>query len=376
MTIESQPTSTLRILYLSLDAHLRGPIPKVDPILIESLRTLGCQITKGTWGRHTDNESILQKIFGRLKDIWFAFWTLLKMRSDVLYVATTLDRSALLRDIPLLLAVYLLPAKKVLMEHGSHTLPLTTPGPSLYKVWSRLLIRMADAILLLSTEEMEIWKSFEPSGNYYRVDNPFVSDANLKSEDVPDNLGEPGSKPTLLYAGRLIESKGILDLLDAMAIILDELDCRLLIAGDGAKREEIEARIDKLNLRKSVSLLGYLNSEDLASIYRLGSIFILPTYFGEGFPTAILEAMSYGLPIITTSIRGSRDHLREGVHALFVQPRDPPGIAREVIRLACNPSLRTTMSINNRVKVQDFAPEQIAPKYLEIFSKVMRRAVV
>jgi glycosyltransferase involved in cell wall biosynthesis len=374
MTIKNHASPPLRVLYLSLGAHLRGPIPKIDPLLIKGLSALGCQITKGTWGRHADNEGILQKVFGRLKDIWFAFWTLLKMRSEVLYVATTLDRRALLRDIPLLLAVYLLPVKKVLIEHGSDTLPLTTRGPSLYKIWTRLLVRMTDAILLLSTEEMEIWKTFEPRGNYYRVDNPFVADAKRRANIVPDTLAEPNSKLTLLYAGRLIQSKGIFDVLDAMTIIVDQLDCHLLIAGDGENRDEIGSRIDRLNLRRCVTLLGYLNSADLANVYRSGSIFILPTYFGEGFPFAILEAMSYGLPVITTSIRGSRDHLQEGVHALFVQPQDPPGIAREVIRLARNPSLRTMMSMNNRGKVQDFAPEQIAPKYLEIFSKVTGRA--
>src|SRR6185503_14342212 len=98
MTREYRKTKSLSILYLSLEAHLRGPIPKIDPILIESLNALGCQITKGTWGRHADNEGILQKIFSRLKDIWCAFWTLIKMRPDILYVATTLDQRALFRD--------------------------------------------------------------------------------------------------------------------------------------------------------------------------------------------------------------------------------------------------------------------------------------
>jgi len=179
-------------------------------------------------------------------------------------------------------------------------------------------------------------------------------------------------RPTLLFAGRLIQAKGIFDLLDAMPIILRQVDCHLLIAGEGEEKEEIKSRIEKANLKQYISLLGYVDSDHLSDIYRSTSVFILPTYFGEGFPTVISEAMSFGLPIVTTPLRGSRDHLHDEVNTLFVPPRNPDAIANAVIRLLKDPKLCEEMGRANLAKVQEFKPENVAPKYLELFSELLR----
>jgi phenylacetate-CoA ligase len=157
-----------------------------------------------------------------------------------------------------------------------------------------------------------------------------------------------------------------------MPIILGQVDCDLLIVGAGEENKNIQDYIKRTNLGHSVSLLGYLDSDHLADVYMSSSVFILPTYFGEGFPTVIAEAMSFGLPIVTTALRGVRDHLQDGLNALFVQPRDPPGIANAVIQLLRNPGLHFDMHQANLTKVQDFRPERVAPKYAEIFSELLQ----
>jgi glycosyltransferase involved in cell wall biosynthesis len=363
-----------KILYLSLNPNLNGPLPKIDPLLISALNSLGFQITKGTWGRHSEGENGFQKLIGRVADVGKAFMTLARTPYDILYVATTLDEKALSRDVPLLLAVYWFPVKKILIEHGSKIIPLSLPGNSMYKFMTRLVVRLTDAILLLSTEEMKAWTDFEPGGHYYRVDNPFIPAIARKSGSVTNTIQKTDSYPTLLFAGRLIRPKGIFDLLDSMPLILKQIDCRLLIAGDGEEKEEIKRCIAKANLQQRVSLLGYLDSEHLADIYRSTSIFILPTYCGEGFPTVISEAMSFGLPIVTTDIRGTTDHLQNEVNTLFIPPRDPEAIASAVVRLLRDQKLCEEMGRANLAKVQEFTPENVVPKYFEIFSELIGTA--
>ncbi len=168
----------MKILFLTLNQNLKGPLPKLTPLLIEAFENLGCQVTRSTWGRHSENENILQKIFGRLDDVIKALVELARHKPEILYVATTLDEYALARDIPLLLAAFWSPAKKVMMMHGSKIDPLDEPGRSFYKFLTRLLIRLSDAILLLSNDELDGWKDFEPKGRYYQVDNPFHSKRN------------------------------------------------------------------------------------------------------------------------------------------------------------------------------------------------------
>lgn len=361
----------IKILFLTLNSGLQGPLPKHNPLLIAAFENLGCRVTRRTWGRHSENENLFEKIFGRLEDIGKALVELDRMKPDIMYVATTLDEPALVRDILLLLATCWSPVKKVLKMHGSKTDPLIEPGHSFYKLLTRILIRFSDAVLLLSTDEIQKWTSFDPKGRFYQVDNPFLPARGLKPDSQTNKLITTDTRPIILFVGRLIKEKGIFELLRAMEIILNEIDCRLLIVGDGKEKFELTRRIESRNLVSSVSLLGYLDSNELDEIYRNSTIFILPSY-REGFPTTIIEAMNYGLPIVTTPVGGIPDHLLEGINALFIRPKDPDMIANAVIRLIKDPKLCEEMGSANNVKVQEFRPEKVAPKYVEIFSAIIQ----
>ena len=94
--------------------------------------------------------------------------------------------------------------------------------------------------------------------------------------------------------------------------------------------------------------------------------FVLPTYFAEGFPLSVMEAMGHGLPIITTPIRGCADYLSDGENALFVPARDPAALARAVERLLGDDALRARMSAANLARVADFAPARVMPHYADI----------
>lgn len=363
----------MKILFLTLNPGLQGPLPKHNPLLIAALEKLGCKTERITWGRHSEDESIIEKIFGRLEDIGKAITKLAKTKPDIMYVATTLDERALVRDVFLLLAARWSRAAKVLKMHGSKTTLLTESGHYIYKYMTKLLIRLSDAILLLSNDELLIWRHFEPRGKYYRVDNPFVP---LNAAEVDTKLHDADCRsvnPKLLFVGRLIKAKGIFDLLHALPIVLQHVDCHLLIAGDGEEIEEIRRWIQEARLENSVTLLGYVKAELLSDCYRSSSVFVLPTYFGEGFPTAITEAMSFGLPIITTPIRGARDHLQDGINGLFVQPRSPDTVAQAVLRLLRNPELCLKMGHENLTRVREFAPENVAPRYNQIFGEILEK---
>jgi glycosyltransferase involved in cell wall biosynthesis len=84
--------------------------------------------------------------------------------------------------------------------------------------------------------------------------------------------------------------------------------------------------------------------------------------------------MAAGLPIVTTPTRGISDHLVDGVHALFVPPRDPRALADAIERLLRDSALRKRMSGANRAKVRDFAPEKVAGQYLRALEEIVRDA--
>jgi glycosyltransferase involved in cell wall biosynthesis len=107
-------------------------------------------------------------------------------------------------------------------------------------------------------------------------------------------------------------------------------------------------------------------------LYRSADVFVLPSY-SEGLPTVLLEAMSYGLPIVTTRIRGAADHLAEGENALFVSVRSAEALAGALERLLDDTALRAKMRENNLLKAQDFMPAKVVQAYVEAFADVTGR---
>lgn len=362
----------MRILMLVQDPKIKGPLPKHTPLLVEALRSLECEVITSPWGRHSDYESLVTKMVGRARDIIRARKTLREKPFDVLVVKTAHDWRTLLRDLPLLLVTRRLCPVIVLQFHGSFSDQLVAPGFSLFKIASTWLIRLSDAALLLSLEERNQWQQFYPDGNFFVVANPYLPNADLQLRTSTLSWALPHNKPILVFVGTLKRAKGILDLLRAMPIILERNECHLLVAGDGSLARQVQELIARLELTDHVTLTGYLREEQLAEAYQIAHTLILPTYWAEGFPTVITEAMDAGLPIITTRIRGAADYLKHGINGLFIPPRDPTAIANAVELLLSDPPLCAKMAQINQEKVKDFTPEIVGRQYLNVIEEIFR----
>ena len=362
---------TMHILMLVPHPNIQGPIAKIVSHLIATLNTLGCEIVTEPWGRHNDHESLADKVIGRAQDIIRIRNTLAHQRFDMMLVETAHDWATLARDIPLLLATRSTVSTIILQLHGSQPEMLIGDGHWVFKRLSAWQLRMSNAYLLLSTDEVNKWCQFYPDGKYYLVFNPYTSPEDLSIMRLPAMESIP-EVPIILFVGRVITAKGIFELVDALILVLKEMRCHLIIAGDGEQMSELRAKIEQVKLREHVSLLGFKDSSSLKRIYSEASIFVLPTW-SEGFPTVIVEAMDAGLPIVTTYIRGAADHLVPEVNALFIPPHDPASLAAALLRLLKDPELCEKMGAANREKVKDFSPENAGKLYLEVLVDVLKR---
>jgi glycosyltransferase involved in cell wall biosynthesis len=337
------------------------------PLMIDEMRRLGCDVDTAPWSHRKERETLLGKILSRSRDVWLIRRRLRRQRFDLMLVTTTHDWLALLRDIPLLALTRGYCRARVLHLHGSMSGSLVGPGHYLLKSCSRWLTRRCDAILVLSQEERDQWLRFNPKVRCEVVINPFVPPAPTQRR----SWDGAGGRPVLLFVGRLIPEKGIFDLLDAINALSHTCDCFLRVAGLGSHEQAIRERVHELGLSESVELLGYVEEDTLARLYASSDVFVLPTYFGEGFPTVIAEAMSYGLPIVTTPVRGAADLLSEGEHVLFVPPRRPRELADALRRLLENPAMRAEMGERNREAVKAFAPSLVVPRYVDIMRSLV-----
>lgn len=354
----------MRLAMLAPRATVRGPLPKHTPLLVDALRRLDCEVELLPWGRHAEHERLPAKLWGRALDVRSARREITRRGFPLVVVKTAHDWLTLSRDLVLLNA---LPRSVVivLQFHGSQSPRLVSPGSRAFKRATAALLSRADGVLVLSREEQAEWKAFRPELRVLVVRN--VRPVPLR-EESGSNCDH--GLPIVLSVARLIEGKGGADLLRALPRVREEVPCRLVLVGDGPEENRLRRLSAELGVEDAVELPGYLEGSDLTNAYREAAVFALPTSLSEGFPTAILEAMAAGLPVVTTPARGAADHLTEGRHALFVPARDEARLAKALIRLLRDADLRREMGEANRVKVRDFDADVVAREYLTALEEI------
>lgn len=345
---------------------VQGPLPKITPLLADAWRRRGREVELLPWGRRSEDERLPSKLIGRVRDVVRARRSVIRGAYPVVVVNTSHDWLTLSRDLVLLRALPRRDRVIILHIHGSETPRLLAPGSWPFKRATAALLQSADGVLVLSREEQAEWLAFSPRSRVFVVRNPLT----IAVEDSPSPPGEDGL-PTILCVARLIAGKGVFDLVRALPLVQRRLPCRLVLAGDGPEKEGLRQLAVDLDVAGSVELPGYVEGEELAELYRGAEVFALPTSMSEGFPTAILEAMAAGLPIVTTASRGPRDHLVEGRHALFVPPHDSEALAACLTRLLADDELRRSMGTANRRKIREFDPDIVAEEYLAVLDRIV-----
>jgi glycosyltransferase involved in cell wall biosynthesis len=363
----------MRILMLTCHPGIRGPFPKILPLLARTLRGLGCEVVEEPWGRHSDDETRLRKIMDRPGDIWRVRRRLKSEPFDVLFIHTTTEWANYSRDLPLLALCRGLVKHVVLQFHGSVPSLVQGEGQAGFKWASRKLFNSVDGVFVLSTEEQRAWQRFHPSGNFSVISNPFEPLAAVAADVTKLPWTVKDGEPVALFVGRLITEKGIYDLLEALVEVRARTPVHLVLAGGGPEEKNFRERARFLGLAAHVTLAGYLGAEALAAAYQAADLFVLPSW-SEGFPTVLTEAMHAGRPVVTTRIRGAVDHLQDGVHARFVEPRAPKELAAAIVEVLQSPLLREVMSAANRKKVEEFAPEVTGAKILTELQKMCGRS--
>jgi colanic acid/amylovoran biosynthesis glycosyltransferase len=116
--------------------------------------------------------------------------------------------------------------------------------------------------------------------------------------------GGPAADPRLVCVGRLCEAKGQLLLVEACARLKSAgIECQLVLAGDGPLRGEIEALIDRLDLRSRVRVTGWISSDEVRTEILAARALVLPS-FAEGLPVVLMEAMALRRPVLSTYVAG------------------------------------------------------------------------
>jgi len=219
----------------------------------------------------------------------------------------------------------------------------------------RLTIERADCVIVLGELLREQFAFLRDQSRIHVVYNGLP--LKIDPLDCRARRHVAGRPLALLFMSNMILSKGILDVLDAARLLVDEgVEISVKLCGgfvatavDRSPRElrnvddllrEVRARA----LEDVVTYYGVVQGDAKLSVLRESDVFVLPTYYEwEGQPISIIEAMAFGLPVVTTAHKGIPEQVTDGVNGLIVQPRSPRSIADAVRRL-CRPDVYEKLS--------------------------------
>ena len=174
----------------------------------------------------------------------------------------------------------------------------------------------------------------------------------------------------LLHASNFRKVKRVVDLIEIMRIVVDHYPkARLIIAGDGPTRIEVERKIEALDLCNNIHLLGI--KSNMQEIMCSADIFLLNSTL-EGMPLVLLEAMSCRLPVITTPAGGIPELVRPGKDGLVTKGYEIDEYAQAIIDLLDDDSLRKKYAMAGRKRVEEsFSAQAIVSKYEKLFEDVI-----
>ena len=216
------------------------------------------------------------------------------------------------------------------------------------KAWLNRTFLTADHIIVLSSEFKEQLRQWGYTGPV-SLGTTIVDEQLLEGEDFQSlfRARTENKNPTILYLGNISRAKGVREVLQAYELLsgrdgLKHLEC--LMAGEGAMLDELKDHAVARNL--NIQFPGYVRGEQKTAAFKNAHIYVFPSAH-EGMPTSVLEAMAFGLPVITTRVGGVPDFFEDGRMGFFLDNQKPAHIAEKIQYLLDRLELMNQMSEYN-----------------------------
>jgi len=188
--------------------------------------------------------------------------------------------------------------------------------------------------------------------------------------DLRNQLHIPETDRVLLIVGRLSKEKDHLTLLHAVADLLKRKthSIHLLIVGEGPERPIIEAKVQELNLKGAVTLIGQVRSAE--PYYAIADVCVLSS-LSEGSPNALLEGMATKVPLVATKVGGIPEIVSDRESALLIQARDAHAMAQAIDEVLSSEQLRQKMTGNAyELILEKYTPDYRTQKLVDVYSSL------
>lgn len=229
----------------------------------------------------------------------------------------------------------------------------------------RELVLGCDKLIALSHSWVDYYIKFgKPAKDVILLNNIVIAPTkiNPRTDTVPVHF---------LFLGWLGDKKGVFDLLDT---IIANKDCLMgkfhLRLGGFDNYNKIRSIIADNGLEHLVTLVGWVSGEKKIECLEWADVFILPSYY-EGLPISILEAMSYGMPIISTPVGGIPEVVKDGDNGFLVTPGDKKAIFKAINTFVEHPEIVNSMGQQSLKFVEPYYPKQVLEHLRKIYEDLL-----
>jgi glycosyltransferase involved in cell wall biosynthesis len=305
-----------------------------------------------------------------LTDFWYFHRELRTHSYQLVHINPSLGINSVIRD-GLLVLIAKLHGRKVLIFFRGWDPLCEQRIRRNYAGIFRNVFGRADAFIVLAKEFKQ--KLYEMGMRVPVFVETTVVDDRLIS-DVGQSRGSQDSgarSVSILFLGRLDRDKGLLESIEAFSILRNRIpDINLIIAGDGREKRAAEQLVENQKI-DGVQFAGHVEGEEKRRVFETADIFIFPSFYGEGMPNAVLEAMAFGLPIITRSVGGLKDFFEDSRMGFITESKNPTIFAELLGRLVEDSGLRHAMGEYNRhYALERFSASNVAAKLVGIYEQV------
>jgi len=166
-----------------------------------------------------------------------------------------------------------------------------------------------------------------------------------------------------------LQDKGQEWAIQALAQLRREFpQCKLLVAGDGAYREELRRLATEQNLQDAVIFAGFVH--EVENVYRALDVFVFPALF-EGLGTSLLAAMAHGIPSITYFGCALGEIVENGKSGLQIEPKNPDALAEAIRSMVTDSDLAAKMGAEGRLRIEKvFSAERMVDETLKLYREI------
>ncbi|MGQ8338403.1 glycosyltransferase family 4 protein [Sunxiuqinia sp. A32] len=314
----------------------------------------------------------LRKVFGFIL-IWVRLLKeLLFSKTDLCYFSLTTTGVAFFRDVLLVILIKTCRVNLIYHLHNKGVKNFQTKP--IYYLCYKYVFRNVDVILLSQYLYSDV-------AAFVRPDRASICPNGVPDEYRSDFSLQKDQPVKILFLSNLIDSKGVTVLLDACTILRNR-DIRFFcdfIGGEGDISEsEFVEKIQERKLESCVSYLGKRYGRDKHDAFAQADIFAFPTFYpNECFPLVLLEAMQFGLPIISTNEGGIRDMVDNNHTGFLIDSNNPGRLADKLELLINDPKLRQDMGDAGKEKYsKEFTIKKFEMRIVEILKNSLSNVLL